>query len=231
MVVAKINREYALRMSGVALFMLVICLWSLYDGFLAWPEKNQELDRVRPALLASNLTAKVWLAKSSADGLTPLDLCFAEQSLKTPSKLIKKIDEAKMPSSPSDDLIVQYRERERESLKKIFEGDVYDKHALHGQFVMAGVTALVALAVIFSFAGKLTKRFFADDSGVSSNSFGSGIINYDDIESIDWKQWDKKGIIKLFIKGGAVYTLDGWHFKGITEIVDEIVKHRPELKG
>ena len=37
---ARINKEYLLRMCGVAAFMLAICLWSLYDGFVAWPEKE-----------------------------------------------------------------------------------------------------------------------------------------------------------------------------------------------
>ena len=231
MVEAKINREYLLRMAGVTLLMLGICLWSLYDGFVAWPEKNRDFAMVRPSLLSTNLTAKSWLEKSGEDGATPLDLYFAAQSLKTPSKLVKKIDEAKMALNTPDNMVVQYRERERDSLKKIFEGNIYDKHALQGQFVMAGITALVALALLFSFTGKISRRFAADESGLNGSGFGGKTINYADIESIDWKQWDKKGIVKLSVKGGAVYTLDGWHFAGITEIVDEIVKQCPGLSS
>ena len=126
-------------------------------------------------------------------------------------------------------MIAQARERERERLKKIFEGDVYGNHDLQGQLVMAVITALAALAVLFSFASKIPKCFIAGDAGLTGSGFNGQTINYDDIESIDWKQWDKKGIVKLSVKDGAVYTLDGWHFAGITPVVEEIVRQRPGL--
>ncbi|MDA3923498.1 MAG: hypothetical protein PF904_02220 [Kiritimatiellae bacterium] len=229
MALAKINKEYVLRMAGVAFLMIAICVWSIYDGVVAWPQKNLEFAKVRQDLMSTNLTAKVWLVKTEVDGRSQLDLCFDKHALKTPSKLIKKIDEVKTPANLPSEMIEQYRMRERDSLKKIFEEDIYDKQALQGQFVMAAITALVALAVLFSFAGKIPKQFCADEAGLSGSGFGSEIINYADLESIDWKQWDKKGIVKLSVIGGAVYTLDAWHFVGISEVVDEIVKQRPSL--
>jgi len=226
---AKINREYLLRMAGVAVFMFGICLWSLYDGLVAWPEKNREFDRVRPALLATNLTAKVWISRVGEHGHSPLERCFAAHELKTPSRLVKKINEFKMPDNSDESMIAQSRERERSSLKGIFEGSLYDKHDLQGQIVMAVLTALAALSVVCSFAVKIPRRYVTDINGLSGSGFGIKTINYDDIESIDWKKWDKKGIVRLSVKGGEVHILDGWHFSGINEIVDTIVKQRPEL--
>ncbi|MDD2601171.1 MAG: hypothetical protein PHO37_18430 [Kiritimatiellae bacterium] len=229
MIVAKINKEYALRMAGVALLMLGICLWSIYDGLVAWPRINQEFERVRPALLGTNLTAKAWLARTGEEGLSELELRFSEYNLKPPSRVVKGINEAKMPSSVPEGAVMQAREQEQQALKKIFEGDVYGQHDLQGQFVMAAITALAALAVFFSFIGKISRRYIADERGLTGSGFGEGMINYADIESIDWKQWDKKGIIRLTLKDGNCHKLDGWHFAGITPVVDEIVRQRPEL--
>ncbi|MFA7173500.1 MAG: hypothetical protein WC340_08815 [Kiritimatiellia bacterium] len=229
MIVAKINKEYALRMAGVTLLMLGICLWSIYDGLVAWPKTNQEFERVRPALLATNLTAKIWLSRIGGEGLSELERRFNSYNLKPPARVIKSINEAKISSSLPEGVIAQAREQEEQSLKKIFEGDVYSQRDLQSQFVMAAITALAALAVFFSFVGKLSKRYIADNSGLTGSGFGEGMINYADIESIDWKQWDKKGIIRLTLKDGVCYTLDGWHFAGVTPVVDEIVRQRPEL--
>jgi len=229
MVEAKINREYALRMAGVTFLMLGISIWSLYDGFVAWPRKNQEFAVLRPALLATNLSARVWLARSGGEGRSELDRLFRSRDLKPPARLVKKIDEAKISTSLPENLMAQAREREREMLRKIFEGEVYGRHDLQGQFVMAALTALAALAVLFSFAGKISKGFVAGDSALTGSGFGGQTINYADIESIDWKLWDKKGIVKITVKGGALYTLDGWHFSGVTAVVDAIIGQRPEL--
>ena len=229
MAVAKINKEYVLRMGGVSFLMMVISLWSLYDGLVAWPQKNVEFAKVRPDLLATNLTAKVWLAKTAVDDSSQLDLVFSKNGLDVPSKLIKKIDEVKTPANIPAEVMAPYLTRERDALQKIFEEDMYNRQALQGQFVMAGLTALAALAVLFAFAGKLTREFCADDQGLSGSGFGREPINYADVVSIDWKQWDKKGIVKLSVKGETVFTLDGWHFAGIPGVVDEIVRQRPDL--
>ncbi len=229
MVEAKINKEYALRMAGVTLLMLGICLWSLYDGIVAWPRKNQEFAGVRPALLATNLSARAWLSRSGGEGRTELELLFSSYNLKPPARLIKKIDEAKSAASVPESLMAQARERERETLKKTFEGEVYDRQDLQGQFVMAALTALAAVIILFSFAGKISKCYVADDIALSGSGFDGRTINYADIESIDWKQWNKKGIVKISVTGGALYTLDGWHFAGITPVVDKIVGQRPDL--
>ena len=219
-----------MRMCGVAAFMAAICIWSLYDGFVAWPNKNSEFERVRPALQATNLVARAWIAKTGENGETPLDLIFAEEGLKTPSKLIKKIDEYKMADNLPQELIKQGREREREALKHIFSEPLYSPGDLQGQVVMAVITALVAGWILLSVLPRIKKVFVADDKGLHGSGFGDNPLKYADIESMDWKLWDKKGIVRVTFKGGAQIALDGWHYKGISEIVDAIVEQRPELK-
>ena len=48
-------------------------------------------------------------------------------------------------------------------------------------------------------------------------------------QAVDWTKWDEKGIVTLTLKAGRRLTLDGWHYAGMTAVVDEILAHRPEL--
>ncbi len=227
---AKINKEYLLRMCGVSAFMVAICIWSLYDGFVAWPNKNSEFERVRPALQETNLVARAWIAKTGENGETPLGLVFAKEGMKTPSKLVRKIDEYKMADNLPQELIKQGRERERDALKHIFSEPLYSPGDLQGQVVMAVIAALAAGWILLSVLPRIPKVFVADEEGLHGSGFGEIPLEYADIESMDWKLWDKKGIVKVTVKGGVLYVLDGWHFNGVKEVVETIVEQRPDLK-
>ncbi len=218
-------------MCGVAAFMAAICIWSLYDGFVAWPNKNSEFERTRPALQGTNLMARAWIAKTGENGRSPLDLIFSQQGLKTPSKLVKKIDEHKMADNLPQDLSREERERERVALAHIFSEPLYSSDDLQGQVVMAAIAALVAGWILLLVTPRISKVFVADQNGLHGSGFGGISLKYADIESMDWKLWDKKGIVRVKINNGALFILDGWHYKGIGEIVKTIVEHRPDLVG
>ena len=216
-------------MTGVSLFMAAICIWSLYDGFVAWPRKNSEFDQVRPALLATNLSARAWLSKTGANGATPLDQLFAGHKLPTPKKLVRNIDETKIPENLPESQLTPFRERESKALQRIFESPLYSEGDLKGQVVMAVISALVSLWVALAFVPKIRRRYVADDTGLHGNGVGAGLIRYDDIASMDWKLWDKKGIARICLKDDTRYTLDCWHFNGMKDVVETILEHRPEL--
>jgi hypothetical protein len=76
---------------------------------------------------------------------------------------------------------------------------------------------------------KGTKKFCADEKGLSGTGIGPRPIAYADIQSIDWSKWNDKGIVRVTCADKTVITLDGWHFAGIPQIVEEIKKNRPEL--
>jgi hypothetical protein len=226
---ARINKEYLLRMSGVALFMAAVCVWALYDGHTAWPRKNLEYARVRPALLATNLTAKAWLAAAGEGRRTPLDAAFAAENLKTPARLIRSIDEARSPENIDAKQLELYRERERKVLREIFEEPLYSPADLQGQFVMAGLAALASLLILCAFAPRIRRVYRAGAEGLHGSGFGAEPIRYEDIASMDWKLWDKKGIVKLFRRDGRRHVLDCWHFSGMKSVVESVVEHRPDL--
>lgn len=224
MVEAKLNKEYALRIAGIGLLMCCICVWSMYDGIAAWPRVNRNMDSIRPALLAKEMTAEGWLARDDANE-TPLQAAFAAENMKVPAKLVKKVSELRVPAgSPVPPLAVQI-----ERLQKIFNDPVYTQHELNTQFVQAAVTLCLGLAAFLSLTLKARKSYVADDTGLSGSGIGKAPAAYEDIASIDWSKWDEKGILVLRLKNNRRLRLDGWHFSGITGIVGVIKHQRPDL--
>lgn len=223
---AKLNREYALRLAGVGAMMAGMCVWSLYDGLAGWPGKNRAAEAARPALLATNLTAEAWLACEEEGGPSRLEAAFQERGLEAPSKLVKKLGELKLPDKLANDPAA--REQHAARLRAVLEGPVYSAHDLKGQFVMAALTLAFGALAFASVARKAARRFVADESGLSGSGFG-GRIGYDELARVDWSKWDDKGIATLLLKSGRRVTLDGWHFAGVTGVVDEIVRRRPDL--
>jgi hypothetical protein len=95
--------------------------------------------------------------------------------------------------------------------------------------VQAAGTLALGLCAFAVVGRKARKRFRADGDGLSGSGIGPRPVMYGDIRSADWSKWDEKGIVKLALRSGGRLTLDGWHFAGVTGIVDELVRHRPDL--
>ena len=223
---AKLNREYAVRILGVGALMFGMCVWSLYDGKVGWPRQNRCLERVRPTLLATNLTAEAWVERDE-DGVSPVAEVFRAAGEKAPSKLLIKISELKISKKATDK--AARLEVQAKQLRKVFEDAVYSAHDLQSQSVQAAITFAVGLWAWLVVAAKARKRFFADEKGLHGSGFGTRAVGYEEIDQIDWSKWDDKGIVTLMLKSGQSRTLDGWHFAGMTAIVEEIKRQRPEL--
>jgi len=226
MITTKLNREYAFRILGVGAMMVGICLWSIYDGAKAYPKINTTLESLRQELLATNLTVTAWLDRDE-DGKTPLDLLFAKEGASAPSKLVKKMGELKLSKELANDTAA--REAQAKHLTDLFKKPVYSEQDLTTQFVQAGITLVFGLLAFGVIAFRATRQFSADEQGLSGTGIGSQPLDYTDIVSVDWSQWKEKGIVRLVCANNKKLTLDGWHYAGITQIVEEIVKHRTDL--
>ncbi len=224
---AKLNREYALRIAGVGAMMAGMCVWSLYDGAKGWPEKNRILAEVRPALLSTNLTVEAWMGRDADEGPSRIEEVFRTRGYAMPAKLVKKLGELKLPDKAAND--PEARERQTKRMREIFEGGVYSEHDLKGQFVMAAITLGFSVLAFVSLGLKARRRYVADDTGLSGSGFGARSHAYAELAGIDWSKWDDKGIVALRFKTGEKFVLDGWHFAGVTGIVDEIRRQRPDL--
>jgi len=225
---AKLNREYAVRVMGVGALMVGICVWSLYDGRVAWPRHNRSAELARPALLATNLTAEAWIERGES-GVSALDAVFAEKGARAPSKLIKKLGELKVPPGAAGKKALY--EKQVAHVRAVFEGPVYSAHDLKAQDVQAAITLVLGLLAFGAVARKARLRYVADGQGLSGSGFGGQTLAYRDIAKIDWTKWDDKGIAVCRFTSGKQVKLDGWHFAGMDAIVAAIEARRPDLKA
>ena len=157
---AKLNREYALRVLCVGALMFGVCVWSVYDGKVAWPRINAQMETARPDLLATNMTAEAWMTYE--DGATPLMRVFAKHQAQVPKKLVKKVGELRLPNR-----VTENRDAQRVALMKkvqeVFEAPVYSAHDLTGQTVQAVIALLLGAMALWAVLAKRGKRFVADD--------------------------------------------------------------------
>lgn len=227
MVKTTLNREYALRVMAVGVVFAAMCVWSLYDGIRGWPEKNRALEEVRPVLLATNLTAEAWLAVRGEGEESALAAAFESRGHKLPNKLIKKVNEIKLPASEANN--PEARKGEATYLNQVFTAPVYSAHDLQGQFVMAGITFLIAVVVLGGVARRARCCYQADERGIKGGVIGGEARPYSDIELLEWELWDEKGIVGVQFKDGLKVRLDGWHHSGVVEIAALLEQQRPDL--
>ena len=74
------------------------------------------------------------------------------------------------------------------------------------------------------------RRFSADEAGL--HGFLPETVSYAAIQSVDRRKWDSKGIVRLTVTtatGEKKLTLDDWKFRGMTDILAEIDRNRPDL--
>lgn len=225
---AKLNRDYAFRFLGVGALMVGMGVWSLVDGLSVWPQKNRDLERVRPDLLATNLTAEAWCQRGAC-GMTPLDALFQARGLRAPAKLATKLGELKLPEASGKK--AEILDAQAQGVRKLFAEPVYSAHNLRGQFMQAAITLALGLLAFASVGLKAGRRYVADDAGLSGSGLRGVGFAYADIAQIDWSRWDQKGIVTIRLNSGRKHKLDSWHFTGITGIVDEIKLRRPDLAG
>lgn len=220
---AKLNREYALRLVGVGVIMFGFSVWSIYDGKVAWPKANAELDDVRDELI-----------KLSDEGVTPADFIrededgrhgfllksvFEAKGHKVPDHLIKELSNfAEDESIPKEELV--------QAEKQLFEKPVYSPNKLMSQYIQAVVTAIFGFCVIAAVWVKRDISYEVDENGLRGNGFG-GELSWSDVASVDWSKWEDKAIMWLVLNDGRKIKLDGWHYAGMSEISKEIFKHFP----
>ncbi|MBQ7188446.1 MAG: hypothetical protein IJR99_03430 [Kiritimatiellae bacterium] len=230
MLQTKLNREYGWRITGIGALMLAVCVWSIYDGKIAYPRKNGALEKARPFLLEQTntiQTASGWL--DSTDGKpSALEAVFSRTDVQAavPQKLIQKLGELRLP-----DHITKDREKLREALNRqigrTFAEPVYSDTDLITQYIQAAITGFLGL-VAFLWLIYLSRRSYRlDGEQLTGNGFRRD-ATIAEIRRIDWQLWKNKGIVTLFLPGRQV-KLDAWHFAGVKEIVAEIVRIRPEL--
>jgi len=228
MATAKLNHEYAWRIGAVGLLLLGLSIWSVYDGAIAWPRANRQLEAARPFLAAFSdkaiMTPEAWL--SSSEDLPdsfPLKQAFDFAEAPLPRKLVQELSEITHPEGSEP----EYRRARAKAADELFARDVYPAGKCKGQFVQAAVLFILCCLAFRAVLSKRNTVYVADDNGLSGSGFGNAAIPWGDVKEVDWSRWDTKGIIALKTASGARHVLDGWHFRGMRDIAAEIERHFP----
>jgi hypothetical protein len=229
--IAKLNREYALRMLGVGALMFGLAGWSLYDGLAGYPRLNACYAEIRPDLVGLAMTAGELTKPSGEDGVSVYERAFQNKGLKAPHAMLAKLkalnEQARSQQAPEGQAD-RFRAQQVEAARLVLDKPARSRHEIQSQFVMVVLAGLAGLAACAAVGFKARRRFIADDAGL--RGFAADVIAYDAVASADWRQWDDKRIIRLILRDGRRLKLDGWHFSGAEGVVEELVRRRPELK-
>jgi hypothetical protein len=229
--IAKLNREYALRMLGVGALMFGLAGWSLYDGLVGYPRLNARYAEIRPGLIDLAMTAGELTKSAGDDRVSVYERAFLDKGLKAPHSTLAKLkalnEQARSQQAPEGQAD-RFRAQQVEAARLVLDKPARSEHEIQSQFVMALIATLAALAACAAVGFKARRCFTADDDGL--RGFAAEVIAYDTVASADWKQWDEKRIIRLSLRDGRRLKLDGWHFTGAEAVVEELLRRRPELK-
>ena len=225
----RFNREYGWRLAGVGAMMVAMTLWALYDGLLAYPRQNSSYVAVCPELVALKLTAGELIKPDGADG-SLYEQCFMRHGLRVPKDGLSKlktlneqVQAQKVPVGESEAM----RAQAVPTTRALLERPLKSQHEINSQFVMAAVALLAAVAAFGLLYRRSRYRFSAADDGL--HGFTARVIGYDMIARADWSRWQEKRIVVFVLADGQRLKLDGWHYAGVEELVDVVLKHKPAI--
>lgn len=226
-IATRLNREFAIRLVGIAAVLIALAAWSIYDGHVAWPRENAALEAVRPSLLNSNLPPEIWLA-TTTNGVSPLAIVFNAKNLKVPARLEKALAECILPDS-----VTTEREAKRaqllEQMKRVFSEPLHSAMELKTQDAQAAICGLLALIALIALFRISHNVICADENGLSGRGVGKVPLPYTAIRAIDRSRWESKGIVTLQFEDGREIKLDSWHRANVKEIFAQIESARPDL--
>ena len=227
---ARINPEYAIRTAAVALMLLGFGLWALYDGCVAYPRTNQEFATVRAELLNLGGTPETLLLADN-NGVRPIDRAYQAQGLKASKKPVKELEEIKEKTALAKGVdSARVRDTQLRLVQERLAQPLHSPNDILVQFAMVAVFAPLGLFFLFRVLIRASRRYAAGDDGL--HGFRAAPVPYDALVGLDKARWHSKGIARIAVeKNGrpAWLILDDWHYRGMTAILAEIERRRPDL--
>lgn len=214
-----INREYAMRFLGVAVLFIGLSGWFWYDGQIGYPKQNEQVAPVAAALALRDLTAADWM-NTAKTGTAPLVEAFQAAGLTTPAKYSDTFNSwIRAGDKRATDVALA---------KEVLSKPVYSAEDIRAQFVSAGIGLVASFALLALLGFRFITRFVLDEEALTM-AIGSQSRRYllTDLQQMDLRQWEKRGIAKAIFANGTV-VLDAWHHTGIREIVARLAPKEPE---
>ncbi len=229
----KLNVDYMWR---TALFGIVFTgwgLWSLYDGFVAYPQFNEKHGYQIYEQLREQAHQEAEQAISNA--ATAYEQREAVNSIwdkKYRSRFLERLRETDWWERYEAGARTEEGAPRRglEAVRQL-ENKYHSPWDIRAQHFMAAVCLPIGLLALGSLALSAKRCYSADEEGL--HGFARAPIPYDAVQSVDWSRWQRKGIVKLTASANGTtrtFKLDGWKYRGMTDILKAVEEKRPELE-
>ena len=97
------------------------------------------------------------------------------------------------------------------------------QRAIDRQFQFAGLTGLAAVIIALGVLRNKRRTLEWDDSQMCGTLTGGTPLAFADVERVDTKRWESKGILVVYAKDGRSLVLDAWHHTGVKEIAEKLL--------
>jgi len=236
MIATSINKEYCLRMAGVALVIAAMGGWFVYDGAVGYPGKNRAHERLAEKLrelreAGTFPKAAEWLKEGTNGVVFAEQFALDEAGVKLHSSTLNTVKDTQarigqiFQREPDNAKAAQQAGVLEAALAESMARQPYSQAELNTQFGFAVFAFLFAALLLGVLARRASTRITADGAGISRNNER---FEYAELTSIDWAQWHNKHIARLSF-GSRSLKLDGWHHTRVDDIVALVLENRKDF--
>jgi hypothetical protein len=221
---SKISGRHLIRLTIVGLFCIGFGLYCLYDGMVAWPKQRER------ALAFQELKDEgregEWPLIAAEHGWKPYDQG-------EPARVFQELKE----QNREDEWL---RVVEEHGWKAFDPGKPRTEAEIAVQYYMLAICGAAGLLILSKVLWSIGRWVEMDDAGLRSSRGQE--VKFDEIDKIDKKKWENKGIAKVLYQDNGrvkVFTLDDFIYDRPTtddilrEVesrvgVDKIINGKPE---
>ena len=213
-----LNREYALRLLGVAVLFIGLSGWFLYDGARGYPAENAAVAPIAAELAQLPNTPRDWV-NTAKTGTVPLIDAFQARGIKAPGKFTDGFNSWVRAGDPKAD--------DPKAAAALLSQPVYSAEEIRTQFISAAIGLLAAGALLALLALRWATHLRLEGEALVQVVAGRARrFALADLRELDDREWAKRGIAKARFATGTV-TLDAWHHAGIRPLHDRLAERIP----
>lgn len=217
-----LNREYALRLLGVAVLFIGLSGWFLYDGARGYPAENAAVTPVAAELAKQPKTPRDWV-NTAKTGTVPLIDAFQARGVKAPGKFVDGFTSWVRADDPKAD--------DPQAAAALLAQPVHSADDIRTQFISAAIGLLAAAGLLALLALRWATTLRLEGEALVQRVAGrERRFALAELRELDDREWAKRGIAKARFAAGTV-TLDAWHHANIRALHDRLAERAPAAGG
>ena len=95
--------------------------------------------------------------------------------------------------------------------------------AIARQYQFAGLTGLAAIIIALGVLRNRRRTLEWDETQMCGSLTGGRPLAFADVDRLDTRRWESKGILVVHAKDGRRVTLDAWHHTGVKELAAKLL--------